>query len=138
MSSPLRVCKICGLVANTPQDLNQFVKESTSKFGRARICVACYNKAHYDKYFKSKRVIVDLLEHPLIHKLDQVGVCQICKAQDATLYQYNYNPNDVSQLIHLCDSCREDAIHRLRMSDEYPTPNALQIRVDYYNKYIDM
>jgi len=40
----LRVCRICGEVAYTEEELENFVKSKRSKHGRMRVCKRCFNE----------------------------------------------------------------------------------------------
>ena len=43
-NEPLRVCRICGLTAESDKELELFAKKTNSKYNRANICKQCQSK----------------------------------------------------------------------------------------------
>lgn len=51
---PLRTCRICNTEAHSEADLELFVRDKTSKHGRANCCLPC-RRNEYSNYDKEKR-----------------------------------------------------------------------------------
>ena len=49
--TPLRVCRFCGLEAHSKEDLEKFVKNHTSRYGRKLLCRECGRKRPDDRYY---------------------------------------------------------------------------------------
>lgn len=47
---PFRTCRICGLEANTEEELKQFHTGKDSKHGRTQVCLQCHSNANKQWY----------------------------------------------------------------------------------------
>jgi len=51
----LKVCRECGLKANTLEELNKFVKQKQCRYGRSSICKSCINTYQAGRYKNRER-----------------------------------------------------------------------------------
>ncbi len=57
MITPLRVCRICGLEANTEAELSQFVRNKPSSYGYANSCKKCQREVSKQTMCKTNELI---------------------------------------------------------------------------------
>jgi len=64
--APLRVCRECGLIAFTEKELNLFRKASMAAYGRSTMWQECSNRLGSEKYWRSKKELIEGFGGPLI------------------------------------------------------------------------
>lgn len=115
---PLRICRLCGNTAYTQDDLDDFRKHKTSRYGRANVCKTCSSEesSKYDSYknwYKSKdnrlRKRYGISEDDFKQILaEQQHSCAICKTIEVGHHgtlcvDHNHETGEVRGL--LCHSC---------------------------------
>jgi len=92
----IRECRGCGLTANTVEELETFVRDKMSKFGRKNLCNGCQKKLgklNYDpgkkrKEFISRQYNLTVEEYDMC--MSSSHCCEVCGSEKDLVYDHDH------------------------------------------------
>ena len=109
---PIRTCRACGLEATTIEELEPFVKDSKSTFGRKNLCNPCQGKLqklNYDPQRKRNEFVkrqYGLTAEEYDICMSSSHCCEVCGRENDLVYDHDHSLEGIGAFRGvLCRGC---------------------------------